>query len=156
MNKDTDHTRQTIRHGNLARAKHRDKSPAHLTGSLRGESGVEVVSHREERAGDIFGSHPIVLGKDFLQQFARGLMDEIGVIGSKEDPRTKTLIREIHRSYLPNRILNLKDPAETYEAGWFPFLTDKGTPKVPTAFICRKSTCLPPATDESELRRILS
>jgi len=82
--------------------------------------------------------------------------DEIGIIGSKEDPGTQSLVKEIHRSYLPNKILNLKDPDELYEASWFPFLTDKGTPEAPTAFICRRFTCLPPATNEAELRKLLS
>ena len=83
-------------------------------------------------------------------------MGEIGVIGSKDDPRTQSLVKEIHRSYCPNEILNLKDPDETYDVTWFPFLTDKGTPEVPTAFICRRFTCLPPSTNEEDLRKLLS
>ncbi|RPJ00745.1 MAG: hypothetical protein EHM36_14245 [Deltaproteobacteria bacterium] len=83
-------------------------------------------------------------------------VDEIGVIGPKEDARTQSLLKEIHRSYRPNKILNLKDPDETYEVSWFPFLTDKGIPEVPTTFICRRFTCLPPSTNEAELKKLLS
>jgi uncharacterized protein YyaL (SSP411 family) len=81
--------------------------------------------------------------------------EEIGVIGSKDDLRTKSMLREIHLAYLPNKILSLRDPRISPEPKWFPFLTEKGIPEVPTTFVCKGFTCLPPVHDEKELKKIL-
>jgi uncharacterized protein YyaL (SSP411 family) len=81
--------------------------------------------------------------------------EEIGIIGSKNDLRTKSMLQEIYRAYLPNKILSLKDPKEPIEGDWFPFLMEKGVTEVPTAFVCKKFTCLPPVKDEKELKKIL-
>ena len=82
--------------------------------------------------------------------------EEIGIIGSKNDVRTKSMLQEIYRAYLPNKILSLKDPQETIEGSWFPFLIEKGVTEVPTAFVCKRFTCLPPVRDEKELKKILA
>ena len=81
--------------------------------------------------------------------------EEIGIIGSKKDHRTKSMLKEIHQAYLPNRILSLTDPQEPIEGDWFPFLREKGAIEVPTAFVCKGFTCLPPVRDEKELKKIL-
>ncbi len=81
--------------------------------------------------------------------------EEIGIIGSKNDPRTKSMIQEIFNAYLPNKILSLKEPREPIEGSWFPFLKEKGNPEVPTTFVCKGFTCLPPVRNEEELRKIL-
>jgi len=80
---------------------------------------------------------------------------EIGIIGSKSDRKTKSMLKEIYVSYLPNKILSLRDPGERIEGNWFPFLMEKGVPEVPTAFVCKGFTCLPPVKDRKELRKIL-
>jgi uncharacterized protein YyaL (SSP411 family) len=82
--------------------------------------------------------------------------EEIGIIGSKKDPRTLSMLREIYLAYLPNKILSLKDPKEEIKGNWLPFLTEKGFTEVPTAFVCKGFTCLPPVRDEKELKKILS
>ena len=82
--------------------------------------------------------------------------EEIGVIGSKSDSRTKSMLKEISLAYLPNKILSLRDPKEKIKGNWLPFLMEKGTVEVPTAFVCKGFTCLPPAKDETELKKILS
>ena len=81
--------------------------------------------------------------------------EEIGVIGSKNDLSTQSMLREIYLAYLPNKILSLKDPQKPIEGNWFPFLTEKGIPEVPTTFVCKKFTCLPPVKSGEELRKIL-
>jgi len=81
--------------------------------------------------------------------------EEIGIIGSRRDRRTGSLLKEIHHAYLPHKILNLKDPGEPSEGNWFPFLTDKGVPETPTVFVCKGFTCLPPVRSEEELKKIL-
>jgi uncharacterized protein YyaL (SSP411 family) len=81
--------------------------------------------------------------------------EEIGVIGSKNDLKTKSMLKEIYLAYLPNKILSLRDPREPIEGNWFSFLLEKGIPEVPTTFVCKGFTCLPPVKDEKELRKIL-
>ena len=80
---------------------------------------------------------------------------EIGIIGSKNDRKTKSMLKEIYVSYLPNKILSLREPGERIEGNWFPFLMEKGVPEVPTAYVCKGFTCLPPVKDRKELRKIL-
>jgi uncharacterized protein len=82
--------------------------------------------------------------------------EEVGLIGSKKDRLTQTMLKEIRHNYLPNLILSWKDPQESRSGDWFPFLKDKGNPGEPTAFICKKSTCLPPVTDEKKLKEVLT
>jgi len=81
--------------------------------------------------------------------------EEIGIIGSKNDLRTKSMLQEIYRAYLPNKILSLKDPQELIEGNWFPFLKEKENQEVPTTFVCKGFTCRPPVKDEKELKKIL-
>ncbi len=81
--------------------------------------------------------------------------EEIGLTGSKNDPRTKSMLQEIYNAYLPNKILSLKDPQEPIEASWFPFLKEKGSQEIPTTFVCKGLTCLPPVRSEEELRKLL-
>jgi uncharacterized protein YyaL (SSP411 family) len=80
---------------------------------------------------------------------------EIGIVGSKNDPKTKSMIKEIYLALLPNKILSLRDPQEPIEGSWFPFLREKGNQEVPTTFVCKGFTCLPPVRDEKELKKIL-
>jgi len=81
--------------------------------------------------------------------------EEIGVIGSKKDQRTTSMLKEIHHAFIPDKILSLKDPKEVAEENWFPFLMEKGIPEVPTTFVCKGFTCLPPVQNEKELRKII-
>jgi len=81
--------------------------------------------------------------------------EEIGIIGSKKDLKTKSMLKEIYLTYLPNKILSLKDPQDLIKGNWFPFLKEKGTLKGPTTFVCKGFTCLPPVTNEKELKEIL-
>ena len=81
--------------------------------------------------------------------------EEIGIIGPKNDLRTKSMLQEIYKTYLPNKILILKDPNEPIQRGWFPFLMDKEVKDLPTAFVCKNFTCLPPVKNEKELKKIL-
>ncbi|OGP91998.1 MAG: hypothetical protein A2157_07965 [Deltaproteobacteria bacterium RBG_16_47_11] len=66
------------------------------------------------------------------------------------------MLKEIYLTYLPNKILSLRDPQRPAEGNWFPFLTEKGVPGVPTAFVCKGFTCLPPFRDRDELKKGLA
>ena len=82
--------------------------------------------------------------------------EEIGVIGSRNDLKTKSMLKEIYLAYLPNKILSLRDPQEPIQRNWFPFLMEKGISEVPTTFVCKGFTCLPSIKDEKELKKILN
>ncbi len=82
--------------------------------------------------------------------------EEIGIIGSKHDPRTQSMLKEIFLTYLPNKILNFKEPYETIEGNWFPFLKGKGIEEAPTVFVCKGFTCFPPVKNEEDLKKLLS
>ena len=82
--------------------------------------------------------------------------EEVGIVGSKNDPRTQLMVKEIYLAFLPNKILSFKDPKEEIKGNWLPFLKDVKVAGAPAAFICKGFTCLPPARDEKELRKILS
>jgi hypothetical protein len=82
--------------------------------------------------------------------------EEVGIVGSKNDPRTQLMVKEIYLAFLPNKILSFKDPKEEIKGNWLPFLKDINVAGAPAAFVCKGFTCLPPARDEKELRKILS
>lgn len=81
--------------------------------------------------------------------------EEIGIVGPRNDPETKAMRREIYLAYLPNKILSLRDPEESTEGKWFPFLSEKRISGVPTAFVCKGFTCLPPVTDVKALKKAM-
>jgi len=80
---------------------------------------------------------------------------EIGIVGPKNNPKIKSMLRAIYLAYLPNRILSLRDPQDPAEGNWFPFLRGKGDQEAPTAFVCKGFTCLPPVRNEKELKKAL-
>jgi len=81
--------------------------------------------------------------------------EEIGIIGPREDYRTIAMLKEIFLAYLPNKILSFKDPQEKSDQDWIPFLKDKDASRIPTTFICRNFTCLPPITDPKALKETI-
>ncbi len=122
-------------------------------------TGEESLKQKAEQILHLFHS--------FLEQHPSGFSQmlsglsfflspqEIGVVGSKDDPRTKSMLKEIYLAYLPNKILSLRDPQEPVQGSWFPFLREKGNQEVPTTFVCKGFTCLPPVTNEKELKKLL-
>jgi hypothetical protein len=40
--------------------------------------------------------------------------------------------------------LDIEPPKDEIKGDWLPFLKQKGSPEVPTAFVCKGYTCLPP------------
>jgi len=124
----------------------------HLTGeeSLKQKAG-QVLHFLSQFLSDHPSGFPHALsGLSFFLD-----PEEIGIIGSKSDHQTKSMLQEIYRTYLPNKILSLKEPREPSKGGWLPFLSEKGTTEAPTAFICKGFTCLPPVRSVKELKKIL-
>jgi uncharacterized protein YyaL (SSP411 family) len=79
---------------------------------------------------------------------------EIAILGALDDPRTVALVREAHRGYLPDRIVEASPPGQ--DDATLPLLAGKSAVDgQPAAYVCRDSTCLPPVTEPEDLRRLL-
>ncbi len=84
---------------------------------------------------------------------------QIVVAGDRASEETRALLREVHRHYLPNRVLLLADGKEGSE-----FLGEKldGLREMkplagkPTAYVCEDFSCQAPVTDPDELAKLLA
>jgi uncharacterized protein YyaL (SSP411 family) len=84
---------------------------------------------------------------------------QIVVAGKPDAPGTKALLTEVHRFFLPNKILLLVDGAEGQkylgernEAIHAMSMVDGKS----AAYVCENFTCKAPATDPAELRKLLA
>ncbi|MBI4570504.1 MAG: thioredoxin domain-containing protein, partial [Chloroflexi bacterium] len=79
---------------------------------------------------------------------------EIAVIGPRDDPRTRALLREVYRRYLPNRVLaGLEAPAAAPAS---PLLAGRELlDGRPAAYVCERYACKLPVTEPEELARQL-
>jgi uncharacterized protein YyaL (SSP411 family) len=126
-------------------------------GSLTGD---ETLKHRAEQVLQLFygllteqpsGFTHMLSGLSFFSD-----PEEIGIVGSLKDARTQAMIKQVLSSYLPNGIVSWRDPGQPLDEPGVPFLRDKGAMDVPVTFVCRGFTCLPPVTDEKQLKKVLS
>jgi uncharacterized protein len=84
---------------------------------------------------------------------------QVVISGEIENPKTKALINEVHRHFLPTTILLLADGAAGQK-----YLGEKNkairamTPidGKPAAYVCEDFTCKAPVTDSTALRKLLS
>jgi uncharacterized protein YyaL (SSP411 family) len=80
---------------------------------------------------------------------------EIVVVGEKNDAAVRELLGNIHRLYLPNRTLQVADPAQPLRQV-SPLLEDKKQlDGKPTVYVCQHFTCSRPITEWEELRTLL-
>jgi uncharacterized protein YyaL (SSP411 family) len=83
---------------------------------------------------------------------------QIVIAGKIDNPQTKELLNEVHRHFLPNKILILADGGEGQK-----FLGEKNEairamPMVdgkPAAYVCENFTCKAPVTDPEALKALL-
>ncbi|HXY60009.1 MAG TPA: thioredoxin domain-containing protein [Chthoniobacterales bacterium] len=83
---------------------------------------------------------------------------QIVVAGKIDDDRTKALIEEVHRHFLPNKILILADGGDGQKffagrnraIGAMSMIDNK-----PAAYVCENFTCKAPVTDTAALRDLL-
>src|SRR5215217_5912535 len=80
MNEYANHAWQAIGDRDLARTKHGNEPPPHLTSALRRKGGGEIIRHGENSTGNIFRTHSFVLGQNLFEQLARRLKDKIRLI----------------------------------------------------------------------------
>jgi uncharacterized protein YyaL (SSP411 family) len=80
---------------------------------------------------------------------------EIVIVGPLEEVATQKLIRTVHGSYLPNKVVALLDPAwpnASEIARHVPLLADKRMlDGKPTAYVCRNYACQAPTSDAEAL-----
>jgi uncharacterized protein YyaL (SSP411 family) len=77
---------------------------------------------------------------------------EIALVGDPAAPAMQALLRQIHETYLPNRVLMRHDPAHPFESVSSPLLARRtAIDGRPTAYVCRNYTCAQPATTAAEL-----
>jgi uncharacterized protein YyaL (SSP411 family) len=80
---------------------------------------------------------------------------EVVLVGKNGDPQTAALVREIHKLYLPNKVLQLVDPNESLEK-ISPLVQGKSQINgKPTAYVCSDFTCSAPVTSWNELKQLL-
>ncbi len=83
---------------------------------------------------------------------------EVAVAGPPGAEETRGLLREVHRRYLPNRVLALLDPAESAEAVGkeIPLLAGKTQLNGrTTVYVCENYTCHAPTHDLDQFVRLL-
>ncbi len=91
-----------------------------------------------------------------LDLYHEGTADVV-LIGPRDHPETRALLRAVHGAYLPNRTLTQSDP-ERADAAPVPEAA-RGKPMQggrPTAYVCRRFTCSAPVTDPDALRALLA
>jgi uncharacterized protein len=84
---------------------------------------------------------------------------QIVIAGKPDAPETKALFKEVHRHFLPNKILILADGGESQK-----YLGEKNEAiramstinSKPAAYVCENFTCKAPVTDPEALRILLS
>jgi uncharacterized protein YyaL (SSP411 family) len=84
---------------------------------------------------------------------------QIVVAGKPDAPETKALLAQVHRLFLPNKILLLADGAEGQK-----YLGEKNAAiramsmvdGKSAAYVCENFTCKAPVTDPAELRKLLA
>jgi len=84
---------------------------------------------------------------------------QIVIAGKPAAPETKTLLKEVHRHFLPNKILILADGSEGQK-----YLGEKNEAiramstinSKSAAYVCENFTCKAPVTDPEALRILLS
>ena len=92
---------------------------------------------------------------DFLERSPR----QIVIAGDSDSPETKALLAEVHRHFLPNKVLLLADGAEGQR-----YLGEKNEAiramsmvgGKPAAYVCENFACKAPVTDVDELRDLLT
>src|SRR5438105_2915491 len=91
--------------------------------------------------------------------FLEGSQRQIVIAGDSDAPETRALLAEVHRHFLPNKILLLADGAEgqsylgeTNEAIRAMSMVDGKS----AAYVCENFACKAPVTDGNELREMLA
>ena len=87
-----------------------------------------------------------------LDRLVRGAVDVV-VVGPRNEPATKALVREAFKAYLPNRTIAWLDPNDDASRAACSVLSEGKEAK--GAYVCKGRTCLLPVTTAEELAKLL-
>ncbi len=91
-----------------------------------------------------------------MDRIIRGSVDVV-LVGAESDPRTLALAREVHRAYLPDRVLAWVDPSSPRSLRACPLLAEGKTAHAePVAYVCRGRTCSLPIANARDLAAALA
>ena len=86
-----------------------------------------------------------------LDAWHQGL-DEIAIVGSRDDSRTLALIAKVHASYRPNKVVAQAGRAGAPDSERLPLLAGRDLVEgKPAAYVCRNYACERPVTEPDEL-----
>ena len=108
-------------------------------------------------AGDVQGSP--WSAERFLAavDFAYAGPVEVAIVGDPDDPPTRALLEEVYRTYLPNRVLMVRNPAREADNVRSPLLAERGVVGGrPAAYVCRNYACRRPVTAPQDLAEQLA
>ena len=71
---------------------------------------------------------------------------EIAIVGARDDPRTKDLLRSALKPYMPNRIIAGMAPGEKLTQK-LPVLEGRDRGTDPAAYVCERYACKAPVFD---------
>jgi len=88
--------------------------------------------------------------------FYMGPSQEVAIIGAPDNADTLSLLHSACREYRPNTIITGLAPSDTTLLSQLPIFANRRQPAgIPTAFVCRGFSCLPPVTTAEELENSL-
>jgi uncharacterized protein YyaL (SSP411 family) len=125
----------------------------HITGDDDYRKRAEKVlrSYYDAMESQPFGFAHMLCALDFYLNKPK----EVVLVGNKSDPETAALVKEIHKLYLPNKVVQLVDPNQALEK-ISPLLQGKSQiDGKPTAYVCYDFTCSAPVTTWTELKPLL-
>ena len=119
---------------------------------LRDKAGRTLALYCGNEAQSSFGHERMLAGLDAWHEG----FQEIAVVGDLQSPLAQQLLRVVHDTYIPNKVVALLDPSWPDAAALaerVPLLTDKQPINgKPTAFVCRDYACQSPTNDPATLR----
>jgi uncharacterized protein YyaL (SSP411 family) len=127
-------------------------------------TGRDVYRERAERTFGVFqgemeknpfGYAGLLLALDFSADTPR----EIVIVGEKAAPGTRELLRAVHQTFVPHRVLVAAQPGD--DLGAVPHVGEllrgrADSPDQPTAYVCHRFTCSPPVTTPGDLAALLA
>ena len=126
-------------------------------------TGNGQLEQRAEKLIQSFSSEIAAYPMGYTQMlnaidFMIGPTKEIVIAGNPKEDTTKKMIRAIHQTYLPNRVMLVHSdgPEKEIAQKLVPFLKEmKPVDNKPTAYICEQYACQTPITTLRELQAVL-
>jgi uncharacterized protein YyaL (SSP411 family) len=122
---------------------------------LRDRAGRTLALYGGNAAHSPFGHERMLAGLDAWHEG----FQEIALVGDLQSPLAKQLLRVVHESYIPNKVVALLDPSwpdAAALAARVPLLTGKQPVHAkPTAFVCRDYACQSPTSEPAALSQQL-